>query len=190
MTTKLCIDAIQDWDAQFSLSNIRTNPGFMVVKEDWTNALHYDGPGMNNFLWDGPSYYHDRIHSFLVAYGFDFRIKPQHPSDKQPHGHPNGHPNTQPHGHPNTQPHGHPNTQPGYQIVAAGTLYQASEDIKGNFHPHTDQVIAQVDLLVKFQSPDTQAAVVHYIREKECQVYDKYPDHLRKETKIKGNRNK
>ena len=170
MTTKLCIDQIQDWDAEFSLSNIRSKPGFMVLKEHWTNALHYEGLGMNHFLWDGPSYYHDRIHGFLVAYRFDFRIEPQHPSDKQPHG--------------------HPNTQPRYQIVAAGTLYQASEDIKGNFHTHTDQVIAQVDLLVKFQSPDTQAAIAHYIREDECQVCDKYPDHLRKETKIKGARNK
>ena len=29
---------------------------------------------MGEFLWNGPSYYHDRLHGCLVAYGFEFYV--------------------------------------------------------------------------------------------------------------------
>ena len=85
MTAKICIEQIQHWKADFSLAKISSKPGFMVVKDDWVGALYYGGSSMDQFLWDGPSYYHDRIHGFPVAYGFDFRIEPDGRSPPQAH---------------------------------------------------------------------------------------------------------
>ena len=136
MTAKICIEQIQHWEANFSLAKISSKPGFMVVKDDWVGALYYGGPSMDQFLWDGPSYYHDRIHGFPVAYGFDFRIEPDG------------------------------------QITAAGTLYNASRDINGDLDTFTDEPLTHVDLRVTFHSPDTHAAVAHYVQKYQCPIED------------------
>ena len=70
----ICVEEIRDWEAEFSVSALKATEGFNVPEESWRYAIYYDGNNMGEFLWNGPSYYHDRLHGFLVAYGFEFYV--------------------------------------------------------------------------------------------------------------------
>ena len=70
----ISVEEIQDWEAELSMSPLKVTEGLHVPEESWRRAIYYDGSNMGEFLWNGPSYYHDRLHGFLVAYGFEFYV--------------------------------------------------------------------------------------------------------------------
>ena len=70
----ISVEEIRDWEAELSVSPLKVTEGLDVPEESWGRAIYYDSNNMGEFLWNGPSYYHDRLHGFLVAYGFEFHV--------------------------------------------------------------------------------------------------------------------
>ena len=70
----ISVEELQDWEAELSVSPLKVTEGLDVPEESWGRAIYYDGNNMGEFLWNGPSYYHDRLHGFLVAYAFEFYV--------------------------------------------------------------------------------------------------------------------
>ena len=65
----ISVEEIQDWEAELSVSPLKVTEGLDVPEENWRRAIYYDSNSMDEFLSNWPSYYHDRLHGFLVAYG-------------------------------------------------------------------------------------------------------------------------
>ena len=70
----ISVEEIRDWEAELSVSPLKVTEGLDVPEESWGRAIYYDSNDMGEFLWNGPSHYHDRLHGFLVAYGFEFYV--------------------------------------------------------------------------------------------------------------------
>ena len=70
----ISMEEIQDWEAELSVSPLKVTEGLDVPEENWRRAIYYDSNSMDEFLSNWPSYYHDRLHGFLVAYEFEFHV--------------------------------------------------------------------------------------------------------------------
>ena len=135
----ISVEEIQDWEAELSVSPLKVTEGLDVPEENWRRAIYYDSNSMDEFLSNWPSYYHDRLHGFLVAYEFEFHVDEDG------------------------------------KLKATGSLYQATENHKGDYYTLTDQVLMKVEIGIQFKSEETQIAVVGFVKnhtDEECKNND------------------